>query len=155
MCLCCVAFVREILYCCLWASSECMMQFLDTHKSDRNACWGSCNDEIKVSKNETHIIVICKQTYVMHFVHYHAHKDASMCLWLCFTLVMLVLIPHIRCILFWIYNSCKLVEISFNAMVIQKVHWIWANSLIIHEIVCIQRISLTSIFMTIIYLPFT
>ena len=31
------SFIREILYCHLWASSECMMQFLDTHKSDRDA----------------------------------------------------------------------------------------------------------------------
>ena len=30
----------------------------------------------------------------------------------------------------------------------------WANSLIIHEIMCIQQISLTSIFLTIIYFPF-
>ena len=38
----------------MWVSSECMMQFLDTHKSDRDACRGSCNDDLKVSKNETH-----------------------------------------------------------------------------------------------------
>ena len=30
----------------------------------------------------------------------------------------------------------------------------WANSLIFHEIMCIQQISLTLIFITIIYLPF-
>ena len=48
-----VNFVWEILYCYLWASSECMMQFLDTHKSDRDACRGSCNDDPKISKNET------------------------------------------------------------------------------------------------------
>ena len=30
----------------------------------------------------------------------------------------------------------------------------WANSLIIHEIMCIQQISLTLIFLTIIYFPF-
>ena len=40
-----VNFVWEILY--------CMMQFLDTHKSDRDAYPGSCNDDPKVSKNET------------------------------------------------------------------------------------------------------
>ena len=90
----------------------------------------------------------------MHFVCYQAHEDAMMHLWLCFALVMLMLIPHVRCILFWIYNSCKLVEVSSNAMIVQKVHWIWANSLIIHEIVCIQRISLILIFLTIIYLAF-
>ena len=71
-----------------------------------------------------------------------------------FHLMMLMLIPHIRCILFWIYNSCKLVEINFNAIVVQKIHWIWANSLIIHELVCIWRISLILIFLTIIYFPF-
>ena len=36
-------------------SSECMIQFLDTHKSDHDACRGSCNDDPKVSKNETRI----------------------------------------------------------------------------------------------------
>ena len=83
-----------------------------------------------------------------------AYENAMMHLWLCFALVMLILIPHVECILFWIYNSCKLVKISSNAMIAQKVHWIWANSLIIHEIVYIQRISLILIFLTIVYLPF-
>ena len=53
--MCYVNFVWEILYCHLWASSECMMQFLDTHKSDRDACRGPCNDDPKMSKNETRI----------------------------------------------------------------------------------------------------
>ena len=100
------------------------------------------------------MIVICKQTYAMQFVWYYAHEDAMMCFWLCFTLVKLMLIPHVECTFFWIYNSCKLVEVNSNIMIVQKVHWIWANSLIIHEIVCIQWISLTLIFLTIIYLPF-
>ena len=100
------------------------------------------------------MIVICKQTYTMHFVYYYTYEDAMMCFWLCFTLVKLMLIPHIECILFWIYNFCKLVKVSSNTMIVQKVHWIWANSLIIHEIVCIQWISLILTFLTIVYLPF-
>ena len=47
--------MREILYCRLWASSECMMQFLDTYKSDHDTRRGSYNDDPKVSKNETRI----------------------------------------------------------------------------------------------------
>ena len=54
MCLCYVAFVRKNIVLPPVASSECMMQFLDTHKSDHDVCQGSCNDNPKVSKNETH-----------------------------------------------------------------------------------------------------
>ena len=103
-----------------------------------------------------HMIVICKQTYAMQFVWYYMHEDAMMCFWLCFTLVKLMLIPHVECIFFWIYNSCKLLFLKSVLM-----QWFyrsslsWINSLIIHEIVCIQKISLTLIFMTIIYCPFT
>ena len=104
-------------------------------------------------KWDTHMIMICKHTYA--FVCYQAYGDAMMHLWLCFALVMLVPIPHVGYILFWIYSSCKLIEVNSNIMIIQKVHWIWANSLIIHEIVCIQRISLILIFLAIVYLPFT
>ena len=103
------------------------------------------------------MIVICKQTYAMQFIWYYAHEDAMMSFRLYFTLMMLMLmlIPHARCILFWIYNSCKLLFLKSVPM-----QWLyrsslsWANSLIIHEIVCIQQISLTSIFLTIIYFPF-
>ena len=103
------------------------------------------------------MIVICKQTYAMQFIWYYAHEDAMMSFRLYFTLMMLMLmlIPHARCILFWIYNSCKLLFLKSVPM-----QWLyrsslsWANSLIIHEIVCIQRISLIFIFLTIIYLPF-
>ena len=102
------------------------------------------------------MIVICKQTYAMQFTWYYAHEDAMMSFRLYFTLMMLMLIPYARCILFWIYNSCKL--LFLKSVLIQ---WLyrnslnWTNSLIFHEIMCIQQISLTSIFMTIIYLPFT
>ena len=111
------------------------------------------------------MIVICKQTYTMHFVCYqsygdvimhflwcYAQEDIMMRLWLCFALVMLILIPHVGCVFSWINNSCKLLEVSSNAMIVQKVHWMWANSLIIHEIVCIQWISLILTFLTIVYL---
>ena len=56
----------------------------------------------------------------MYFVCYQAHEDTMMRSWLCFALVMLKLIPYIGCVFFWIYNSCKLIEISFNAMILQK-----------------------------------
>ena len=49
-----------------------------------------------------------------------------------------------ECIFFWI--SWRLVEVSSNIMIVQKVHWTWANSSIIHKIVCIQRLSLILIF---------
>ena len=68
------------------------------------------------------MIVICKQTYAMQFICYYAHEDAMICFWLCFTLVKLMLILHVECIFFWIYNSCKLLffEVSSNAMIVQK-----------------------------------
>ena len=102
------------------------------------------------------MIVICKQTYAMQFTWYYAHEDAMMSFRLYFTLMMLMLmlIPHARCILFWIYNSCKLLFLKSVPM-----QWLyrsslsWANSLIFHEIMCIQQISITSIFLTIVYLP--
>ena len=84
-----------------------------------------------------------------------AYENAMMHLWFCFALVMLMLIPHARCILFWIYNSCKLLFMKSILM-----QWLyrsslnWANSLIFHEIICIQQISIILIFMTLIYLPF-
>ena len=75
--------------------------------------------------------------------------------WLWISLSDWLLIHYLHC---WWWFECifswRLVEVSSNVMIVQKVHWIWANSLIIHEIVCIQRISLILIFMTIIYLPF-
>ena len=39
-----------------------------------------------------------------------------------------------------------LLKLVFNMIIVQKVYWIWANSSIIHKIVCIQRISLILIF---------
>ena len=75
--------------------------------------------------------------------------------WLWISLPNWLLIHYLHC---WWWFECifswRLVEVSSNVMIVQKVHWIWANSLIIHEIVCIQQISLTSIFLTIVYLPF-
>ena len=45
--MCYMNFVWKILYCHLRASSESMMQFLDTRKSNHDACRGSCNDDPK------------------------------------------------------------------------------------------------------------
>ena len=68
------------------------------------------------------MIVICKQTHAMHFVYYQSHGDVMMRLWLCFALLMLMPIPLVGCIFFWIYNSCKLLfsKVSSNAMIVQK-----------------------------------
>ena len=81
--------------------------------------------------------------------------------WICISLMMLMLIPHVRCILFWIYNSCKLLfsknllKLALNMMIVQKVYYNFKNSSLYHEVVCFQRIPLILIFMTLIYLPFT
>ena len=66
---------------------------------------------------------------------------------------LIVMIPRIGCIIFWICNSWKLVEVSFS-MVIVKKYINLSKFIIYHEIMCIQRISLILIFMIVIYLPF-
>ena len=66
-------------------------------------------------------------------------------------LIVLVLIPYVGCISFWIW---KLIKVSFSLVIIQKVHYNLAYSSIYHEVICIQWISLILFFMTIIYLSF-
>ena len=50
-------------------------------KNGHDAHWGSCKNGPKMPKKwDMHMIMICKQTYVMHFICNQAHGDAMMLL---------------------------------------------------------------------------